>query len=194
MKRNKKPWITTAVLLMASAICLHFGPVSGVPFAKWRNFGKPATRAIAGANNVEVFRIAHPMEVGPRPTHLHGYPIMGQGQTQGAGFAWQLRNTLLNEKIHPPLYGRHRIYSKACGFRPGVGFRLHGSGGDVDVLVCYDCAQLGLYDSTDTNPLHIGGFAYCDFDPIYVEMVALAKEAFPHDKEIQSLDAHKFDG
>jgi len=70
--------------------------------------------------------------------------------------------------------------AKACIFGPGVIVRFTKGDSRVEVLLCFSCKELAIYvDGKET------GFE--DFDGAKTELVALVKEIFPDDKEIQSL-------
>lgn len=71
--------------------------------------------------------------------------------------------------------------AKACGEPDyGIRFEFQHAGDSVDVLICFKCLMLGIY--------HNGkAVEFEDFDPIRVELTAIAKELFPDDSAIQSL-------
>jgi hypothetical protein len=74
---------------------------------------------------------------------------------------------------------------KKCGLEPGVAYRLWNGDKAVEVLVCFKCDVLWphVVGEEGVPPQR----EWKDFDPVRAELLALTKEAFPEDAEIQNL-------
>src|SRR5262249_20587950 len=104
--------------------------------------------------------------------------VIAQGPDQGAELAARLRSILADEAT----YSRSH---KMC-FWPGVAFRVHSGDEVVDVLVCFYCDNLYCGPPRDLAP-NAENLSF-DGSPRRADLVRLAKEAFPDDKEIQALE------
>ena len=140
----------------------------------------PGESILRGAQRVEVFRVeSEPVAGDPRETI--GYrPIISVGREQGADFARRLSDVLRSSGVIP-----HRNH---CSLQPGVAFRLWKGSRAVEVLVCFKCDVLWphVVGSQVGNVVH----EWQDFDLARAELVALTKEAFPDDIEIQALQVN----
>ena len=114
---------------------------------------------------------------------MHGFVVTGKGREQGKAFAGRLAAVLLDEKTY------YFEGAKGCEFVAGVAFRVHGKGEPVDVVLCFSCNELVVYvadpETKETARKRE------DFDDARPALVKLAKEAFPDDRVIQSLTAHR---
>ena len=74
---------------------------------------------------------------------------------------------------------------KKCGLAPGVAYRFWRGNEAVEVLVCFQCDVLWphVMGSDASRPSR----DYKDFDSVRPELLALTREAFPHDAEIRGL-------
>ncbi len=143
--------------------------------------GSRTMAVLAGATKVEVFRLdGQEIFFAPQPRpegekRVGGYLVTAQGQDQGKEFADRLADILADE----------RTYSDArptC-FRPGVAFCVWKGEEVVDVLLCFQCSN--FYCGPPKDPADDNA---CFKDsPRRPDLVRLAKEAFPDDKEIQAL-------
>lgn len=141
----------------------------------------PGGSILRDAKRAEVFR------VGPEPVAnatggvIGGYPILATGKEQGANYAARLSKVLRS--------GGVTQNRKKCGLQPGVAYRLWNDDRAVEVLVCFKCDVLWphVVGSSDKDT----HYEWQDFDPVRGKLVALAKEAFPDDAEIQSLHEHQ---
>ncbi|MDB5392343.1 MAG: hypothetical protein JWM11_7989 [Planctomycetaceae bacterium] len=143
---------------------------------------KPKVTELAGANRVEVFRVGsnelEPPTDEPAPEKIIWYPILATGEEQGPDFAARLTKVLRSDGVT-----QNR---KKCGLEPGVAFRLWSGERAVEVLICFNCDVLWVHEvgvALGENP----HYEWQDFDPVRSELLALAKEAFPDDREIQDL-------
>lgn len=91
-----------------------------------------------------------------------------------ADIANQLKQLLLD----PDSYELDK--AKSCEPVYGVRIEFVHQGRKVDVLLCYDCMILSVYD----GGRYAGGE---DFDRINGKLVAIAKKLFPKDETIQEL-------
>jgi hypothetical protein len=74
-------------------------------------------------------------------------------------------------------------HASTCIFDPGLSFRVFSGADYVDVLVCFKCDEVCLYDSTgNRNPRYNGNVR-----PGRRKFLALAKRALPDDEVIRQL-------
>jgi hypothetical protein len=145
--------------------------------ARWRMGGATAD-ILAGAERVEVFRVDPRGRENPPALSIGEFAITATEREQGRAFAERLAGVLLKPQAHfGPGY--------KCFF-PGVAFRLWRGGERVDVLVCFVCQNYDLI----THP--VGGenrrsYTHAFSSGVWDELLALAKEAFPDDADIQGL-------
>ena len=130
---------------------------------------------------VEVFRVSSEQAGPSDAAKIGGYPILGTGKEQGPEFAARLSKVLRSDGVTPN--------RKKCGLQPGVAYRLWNGNKAVEVLVCFKCDVLWphVVGEEGVPPHH----EWKDFDPVRPELLALTKEAFPEDAEIQSLPMHR---
>lgn len=133
---------------------------------------------LKGATRVEVFRLA-PEEVHkPTTNAIEGYPILATGKEQGQAFAARLTSILLGKGVTQN--------EMKCGLQPGVAYRLWKDDRAVEVLVCFKCNVLWPHIVGEKWKEQLW-WEWQDFDTVRAESLALTKEAFPNDKEIQQL-------
>lgn len=101
-----------------------------------------------------------------------------KGRVPGQQFASRLAAILLAEHT----YG---IAATDC-FDPGVAYRLWKGDRSVDVLICFHCNNL---DVRPNRKAESAGGQLADFgqSTVRTELLKLTKEAFPDDRDIQSL-------
>lgn len=108
---------------------------------------------------------------------IGGYPILATGKEQGSDFAARLSKVLRSDGVTPN--------RKKCGLEPGVAYRIWEGSKAMEVLVCFKCDVLWPHGVGEEGvPPHQ---EWKDFDPVRAGLVALTKEAFPDDAEIQGL-------
>jgi hypothetical protein len=93
----------------------------------------------------------------------------------GKDFANKLADILSNEQTYTNEFAQ-------C-FWPGVAFRVWKDQQGVDVLICFKCGNFYCGPSKEM----VRENAAFHGSPMRSQLVRLAKEAFPDDKEIQSL-------
>jgi hypothetical protein len=138
---------------------------------------------LAGATKVEVYRIdgrndpPDPKPIAPSDATVGGYAILARGKDQGKEFARKLADILLDDKTYSDTFA-------AC-FWPGVAFRVFKEQDCVDVVICFQCQNFYLGPPTDRQVMETASFGGT---PATAKLVQLAKEAFPEDAEIQTLE------
>ena len=115
----------------------------------------------------------------PGSNTIAGFPILATGKEQDQAFAARLTAILLGDDV--------TRNAKKCGFSPGVAYRLWKGDLAVEVLICFECDVLWPHvvgERSDHPHLE-----WQDFDSVRADLIKLAKEAFPDDKEILSLSS-----
>jgi hypothetical protein len=94
-------------------------------------------------------------------------------------FGHRLAAVFFNEKTYD------FASAKGCLFDPGVIFRVWNGSQYLDLILCFQCNEFKFRLTDESGKeLRQGGE---DFDRSRAALLALAKEAFPNDREIQSL-------
>lgn len=138
-----------------------------------RLFGSlQAIDTVKNASTVRAFRL-------PSPSYYHeslsDYETTAGPIDVADASASQLRTLLLDPSVYD--------WASAKGCEPDYGIRIqfqHDTD-EVDVLLCFACDILAVYH----NGMFVGGE---DFDEIRSQLVAIAKDLFPDDEAIQSLE------
>lgn len=150
----------------------------------------PSVKSVVGDDGLEILRKADRVQafrVSPTPSplsqrdseHIGPYRILATGDELDGEFASRLASAVLGHGVSPN--------RKKCGFDPGVAFRMWNGQRAVDVLICFKCDVLWAVrvdqyvESIENSP------GWKDFDIVRARFVELAKEAFPHDSEVQEL-------
>jgi hypothetical protein len=146
-------------------------------------FSDRGISVLEGASRVEAFRIVD-LDWHPRPKdpigEIEGLPITSIGQEQGSDFASRMATYLLDAKLY--------FYNPDCIEDPGVAFRLWTGKESVTLLVCYQCENLQVIVRDKwRRRIHRASAFFRDVSGGPGLMRQLAKEAFPNDREIQSL-------
>jgi hypothetical protein len=107
------------------------------------------------------------------------------GYTRGAlvGLSPQQIQIIQNLLGKPSSY--HWGIGNNCIPDYGVLFNFRLQGHDVHVAFCFKCNLIGVFDGDDDSAEQIN--IKDQFDPMRSQLIALAKEIFPNDKEIQGL-------
>ena len=168
--------------LLAAVVLVVAGSasVAEAPTAKVKaRLGEKTIALLDGATKVEAFRIDGRARAGDKA--IAGFRITGTGKEQGKQFAGRLSAALQQEKT---LFGK-----PAHCFVPGVAFRVWKGEESVVVLVCFVCKNLRLVviDARGVEQPGVSGAFRPGLGPLF----ALAKVAFPKDKEIQALAEKK---
>jgi hypothetical protein len=140
--------------------------------------GQPTLDALKTAKSIEALRIDpknyDETKLNDGKTGIAGYKITSEPVELSADQIKALVAILAN----PGTYSFD--IAKGCEFQPGVALRTTAGKQEVIILLCYGCNELEIY---------VGGkkVGYEDTDNARGKLVALAKELFPKDDEIQSL-------
>src|SRR5207253_10776293 len=136
---------------------------------------------LKAATKVECFRIK-PDRTNEDVKRIGGYPIVEVGKEGNKDFAGRLTSVLFTDATYEGA-------SKKC-FEPGVAVRIWTDKKEtVEVIICFHCENFALtcYDAKD-KVVKQDAFAPFGGTPTWRVLVKLAKEAFPDDKAIQSLN------
>lgn len=143
--------------------------------------GPKVPEILAGATRVEVFRLDPDPRKKPDEKGVGGFLVTATGKEQGKEFAGKLRDVLFTDATYEGASAR-------C-FEPGVAFRAWTDKKEsVEVIICFHCSNLSVisYDANGKVVKKDGGGGFGG-TPSWTALVKLAKEAFPDDKEIQTL-------
>ena len=149
-----------------------------------KKLGEKTVSILQGATRVETFRLIDGpyddyAKAGTSGNEITDYPIISQGQIVGRAFAANLAQAVLDPRTYASMN------DVSCEINPGVAFRAWRGRECVEVILCYHCHQM-LVTTKDAQG-HMTHSAYTEFYLNKPAFLALAKEAFPGDKEIQSL-------
>lgn len=149
-----------------------------------RELGDRTISLLNGAARVETFRLndsrdGDQVKDGTTGQEIADYPLSYQGHTLGPKFAAELSRAVQDPRTY---LGPN---DTTCLINPGVAFRAWRGRECVEVIVCYHCQQM-LVTRKDAQG-RVAHTVYTEFGSMRAEFLALAKEAFPDDKGIQSL-------
>jgi hypothetical protein len=175
-----------ALWLAGLAICLLAAAegAENAPSKKVKErLGDNTVAILQGATRVEVFRI-DPDNSAKGAKRIGGYAITATEKEQGQEFTGKLADALLDDATY---FG-----DQAKCFEPGVAFRLWKEKESVEVVICFHCANLKLTtNGAKGDAINDGGHpksgAFGGDKGSYGRLAKLAKEAFPDDKDIQTL-------
>jgi hypothetical protein len=160
------------VLVIVPLISLWQGP--------HRKLGDHTISILRGADHVETFRLDDTGEgdwMGSK--EIRQFPPTGRGRTQSRAFANRLSRLVLDPRTYAG------PDDSTCLFNPGVAYRAWRGRECVEVIVCFHCTEMVITTKDEQgHPTHA---AHTQFAFTRAAFVALAKETFPSDKEIQSL-------
>lgn len=153
---------------LALFTALLFGCNSS-PSSEVREFlGPEIVDILETAERVESLRIDDGTgEFGPGVPRVSHYAVIATGPDLSAAQTERLRSLIFdgsNWDFH---------MAKACEFMPGVDFRVHSAGRQVDVLLCFSCDEWAFW--------HGDKMRYEDNDRARRSLLHLAREAFPDD-------------
>ena len=139
--------------------------------------GEQTFAALQSATTVEALRI-DPKKYDEKLTDgeqgIAGYPITSEPVRLSAGQIKSLVAVLSNAGTYD------FDIAKGCEFMPGVALRTTAGKHELVILLCYSCNEIAIY----VDGRRVGGE---DIDNARGPLVALAKQLFPSDSEIQSL-------
>ena len=175
--------VLTAVVVLAAGVCPARADEKLVepPKKVEKILGAPVVKLLQGCTKVETFRIDAVVSIERGKEYIGGYKIVGHGKDEGKDYAVRLTNVLFAETTY---YGD----SAKC-FEPGVAFRVWCDKEWVDVVICFKCTNLAIFDGKGREIAEAhGGFGGTASE---AALIKLAKEAFPDDKVIQALKEEK---
>jgi hypothetical protein len=169
-------WAAVALAAMLGAQTGRAADDAGPTDKVKERLGPEILAVLQGATRVEAFRI-EARAAKPDEKEIGGHPIKATGAEPKREFAQKLAAVLTDEKT---LFGQ-----QARCFLPGVAFRLWKDKESVDVLVCFGCKNLRLIArDADGKAVKQASGA---FGPDLAPLLALAREAFPDDKELKEV-------
>ena len=149
-----------------------------------REIGRQGVAILSNAGRVETFRLddngyGDYVKGGTSGDEIADYPIKSQGKMLGAVFAAKLSRTVMDPRtfLGPS--------DTSCEINPGVAFRAWRGQECVEVIICFHCQQM-LITTKNAQGREVHS-AYTQMVSMRADFLALAHEAFPDDKEIQSL-------
>lgn len=169
--------------LLPLAAIIVYGIVSFVQLPL-RQIGSRGVTIFDGADRVETFRLddggyGDHMKEGTSGDEIADYPITFQGRTLGPAFAADLSRAVQDPRT---FMGPNDV---SCEINPGIAFRVWRGRECVEVIICFHCQQMLV--TTEDAKGRVLYSAYTEITFTRAKFLALAKEAFPMDKEIQSL-------
>ncbi len=176
--RSRFVVLSTAALLGVTVLTARADEKIVEPTPKVEKIlGAPCVKLLHGCTKVECFRISPEITTEAGAEYIDGYRIIGRGKEIGKDFAVRVTNILFAEATYTGLTNR-------C-FEPGVVFRVWCDKEWVDVVVCFKCTDLALFDTKAKGFAEAhGGFGATVSE---TALIRCAKEAFPDDKVIQGL-------
>jgi hypothetical protein len=147
-----------------------------------RMVGSDVIAIISNSDEVETFRIDpesiwKPEKKALEGMRIDGFLVISNGKTQDSAFAAKLRAILLQDETY-------KKPSAKC-FDPGVAYRFKHGERSADVAICFMCNDM---DSQPNRKHNTTGDQLADFTrEARAALLALTKEAFPDDAEIQAL-------
>lgn len=131
---------------------------------------------LKNATKVEVYRVHRQPKAGDES--IGGFKIIGKGKEQDKDFAAAVRAIAFDEKTY------NFEAAKACEFDPGVAYKFISGEKSCILLVCFTCKELEFQIEPKSGKTFR---AHEDFDSKFAELLKLAKQALPDDKDIQGL-------
>ncbi len=134
--------------------------------------GAGAAAAVRNATTVRAYRMKSPSYFAKT---IDKYEMVGDPVAVPGDMAAQLKKALLNPRSY--------IFDAVKSCEPDYGVRLEfvHNNRKVDVLLCFECRILTVYD----GGRNVGGE---DFDPINDQLIGMVKKLFPKDEAIQALE------
>jgi len=147
-----------------------------------RMVGEETVAILVNAEQVETYRLDSMQILGRQNDKLgrlaiDRFAVTGKGTVQGPEFAKKMVAILLPDSSYSE-------WSAKC-FWPGVAFRFKRGDEHVDVAICFKCDDVDIQPNLQNNKV---GFQLADFTSgARRALLALTKEAFPDDAEIQAI-------
>lgn len=133
---------------------------------------------VQNSSQVEAYRI-DPDGVDRGTATVADYPVLS-GPIVIEGATREELRTVLNDADTYDWSG----LARGCGFQPGVRLSFEGLNSQVDVLFCFECDILAVFE----NGKKTSGKA---FDPGRPALVSLMKQIFPDDAVVQGLSEQR---
>jgi hypothetical protein len=172
--------------LVAAGILLGFALVIAAVWAKYlqslpaQYLGSPTLALLQNVQSVQMFRLRSDVrETSEERIQIADYPLLYEGRSQGPAFSERIADVLRDPRLY---WGLNDL---TCIPDPGVAFRLWNGKQSIEVLLCFHCGQM-LVTTKDAGG-RVTHKTYTEFLSVRPRLVALAKEAFPADVEIQAL-------
>ena len=168
--------ITGCCLVLAAAAALSACGRAGLTSDVVALYGgKPNILAIQRPERVEAFRVQpEPSPIGSAAAMVGPHLATAGPVKVGDSALAELRSVLLDDATYM------WDIAKACEFMPGVGFRFHESSAPLEVALCFSRDELAIWRAGRK----LGSE---DFDHARPRLVALVKQLFPDDPQLQSL-------
>jgi hypothetical protein len=171
---NGSAWLLVLAVLLT---CGHARVAAQEPSKQAQKaLGEKAIAIVQKATKVEAFRISSERTDKKGDQYIAGFPILEKAKDLDKDFAAKFAKVLLGDKAYGGVSAR-------C-YQPGVAFRIWQDKNAVEVIICFKCTNFEVHVmGADMNiELDLHGFG-----PGLEPFLALAKEAFPKDNEIQGL-------
>ncbi len=181
MTRKRKRLFGCLLPVLVVFLLLVVFPLISFVQGPRRELGDHTLSILRGADRVETFRLddSRDGEDVPMRQEIADYPLLFQGHTLGPPFAAKLAHLLGDSRTY---LGPNDV---SCLINPGVAFRAWRGHECVEVIICFHCQQM-LVTTKDARG-HVTHSAYTEITWMRAEFIALAKETFPDDKELQAL-------
>jgi len=140
--------------------------------------GAAALDTVLHATQVDAYRLdAHSYveDTSSGANRMHGYQI-----TAGPVKLVPTQARAFSRLLTTPVSEFFRDAHKACILQPGIGLRFTKAEHVIDILLCFSCDEFAIYE--DGRSINTE-----DFDDVRPQLVKLAKQLYPNDKEIQAL-------
>jgi len=115
---------------------------------------------------------------GANVENLESYAIIKKGKLLSADQVKRLQAVIFNEKTYD------FNLAKKCMFVPYVGFIFEKAGKQAHALFCFSCNEVSFGREVKASNLE-------DFDAARREMLSLAREVFPGDRNLSALKEGK---
>jgi hypothetical protein len=166
-------------LPLARAAMAPHGPAAADPSVV-RRLGAPTVAILQGATRAETFRIGVTPGFGdPEPTQkIDDKAVSATGLPGDRAFASRTAAAILDPRLYGAAHDR-------CLFSPGIVLRLWQGHESVDCVLCFHCDDVLILTHDAQNRVIHSDFT--SFLPQRSALLALAKQAFPADQEIQAI-------
>jgi hypothetical protein len=175
-------------LSILALLSVAAAPVDPEVTAFW---GPQALKRLSSAKTVELFRVRPHEDEEEKPPPPRGQVIGGYAVTQVRGAVPAERVAALVELLRArSTYGSFSTYKLCGGFHPGIALRFTDEAGATDVLLCFQCMDVGWVRSTPKNARALGQndldpspwkLAVADMDPGHAQLLDAVLALLPDD-------------